>query len=91
MVIEFGNDIVNKLVSKIKAKNLTKKSIQQLRLINRVLKIWLIQKSDILKIIKPETKVLANIKIRYSNTFNNFTLTQFSGLIYILKVNHDDS
>lgn len=40
--------------------------------------------------IKPEIKVLVNIKIWYFNAFCNLTLTQFNDLIYALKASHDN-
>lgn len=40
--------------------------------------------------MKPKAKVLANIKIWYSDIFFNLTLIQFSDLIYTLNANHDD-
>lgn len=40
--------------------------------------------------MKPETKVLADMKIWYPATFDDFTLAQFSALIHALKASHDD-
>lgn len=40
--------------------------------------------------MKPKVKVLANIKIQYSDIFFNLTLTQFNDLIYALKTGHND-
>lgn len=51
----------------------------------------LVWKLDVLKIhMKPEAKVLANMKIWYPDAFDDFTLTQFSGLTHVLKASHDD-
>lgn len=40
--------------------------------------------------MKLEAKVLADMKIGYLNAFDDFTLIQFSGLIYTLKATHHD-
>lgn len=40
--------------------------------------------------MKPEAKILANMKISYFNIFFDLTLTQFSDLVYILKASHND-
>lgn len=39
--------------------------------------------------IKLKAKVFANTKIWYSNAFLNLILTQFSGLIYVLKASYN--
>lgn len=43
-----------------------------------------------IKTMKPEAKVLADIKIWYPDAFNDFTLTQFSSLIHALKASYND-
>lgn len=40
------------------------------------------------KILKPEAKVLANIKICYPDAFYDRILTQFINLIHIFKVSY---
>ena len=40
------------------------------------------------KNLKPEAKVLADMKIWYPDIFFNLILTQFSNLVYALKASH---
>lgn len=47
-------------------------------------------KTRCIEIMKPEAKILTDMKIKYSAIFDDFTLTQFSTLIYALKVNYNN-
>lgn len=40
--------------------------------------------------MKPEAKILADMKIWYPTTFDDFILAEFSALIYALKASHND-
>lgn len=90
MTIESDNDMANEPVSKKRAKKL-KRGEQIAVEMNK----WSFQNAASLearhvKTMKPEAKVLADIKIWYPDAFNDFTFTQFSGLIHALKASHDD-
>ena len=90
LIVESDDEVINQHISRKK----TKKLIEGESIAVEMDK-WTTQNAASLEArrvenLKPESKILADIKIWYHDTFFDLTLTQFSNLVHVLKASHVD-
>lgn len=90
MVIELDNNIIDQPVSRIKIKKVTKGEFIAVKINKQTFQNITSLEIRRVENMKPEAKILVDIKIYYPIAFFDLILTQFSSLIHILKANHDN-
>lgn len=90
MTVELDNEIANQLISRKKIKKFTEGESITVKMDKWTSQNAISLKARRIKSMKPKAKLLAEMKIRDSDAFLDFTLTQLSDLVHVLKASQDD-